>query len=124
MTLTGCAGLVALLALTGCAHSVTNAAAPATATEHVAPAGAGTILSLRVVAARSDSDPWRVALLADAGGATASLGDGSAGQITEFIVRIDGGSTISVVQTNELGFRVGDRVIVLHDGHTRLARPG
>jgi outer membrane lipoprotein SlyB len=124
MMLALCAGLVALLALTGCAHSVTNAAAPATATAHGATTGAGTILSLRAVAARSDRDPWRVALLADAGGAAASPGDGGAVPMTEFIVRLDGGSTISVVQTNELGFRAGDRVIVLHDGHTHLARPG
>jgi outer membrane lipoprotein SlyB len=75
------------------------------------------------VAVRDERDPWRVALLADTGGATAAVNDGNS-HLTEFIVGIDDGSTISVVQTNELGFRPGDRVSVLHDGHTHIARPG
>jgi outer membrane lipoprotein SlyB len=87
------------------------------------PSSEGTILSMRAVAVRGDRDSLRVALLADASGAATGVADGS-NPMTEFIVRIDGGSTISVVQANELGFRAGDRVIVLHDGHTHIARPG
>jgi outer membrane lipoprotein SlyB len=122
MTLAGWAGLLALLGFAGCAQTATNPATPATTARPV-PSSEGTILSMRAVAVRSDRDPWRVALLADASGAATGIADGSS-PITEFIVRIDSGSTISVVQTNELGFHPGDRVIVLHDGHTHIARPG
>ncbi len=122
MTLAGCVGLLALLGIAGCAQTATNTATPA-ATARPLPSSEGTILSMRATAARSDRDPWRVALLADASGAATGIADGS-NPMTEFIVRIDGGSTISVVQTNELGFRTGDRVTVLHDGHTHIARPG
>jgi outer membrane lipoprotein SlyB len=123
MTLAGWVGLLALMGIAGCANAVTNTASPAAATAHSVSSDEGTILSLRAVAVRSERDPWRVALLADTdGAATAIKDDGS--RLTEFIVRIDGGPTISVVQTNELGFRTGDRVSVLHDGHTHIARPG
>jgi outer membrane lipoprotein SlyB len=124
MTLAGCVGLLALLGIAGCAHAVTSAATPATATSaHSVPATEGTILSLRAVAVRSDHDPLRVALLADASGTATAVSAGNS-QLTEFIVRIDGGSTISVVQINELGLRAGDRVTVVHNGRTRIARPG
>ena len=124
MTLAGCVGLLALLGIAGCANAVTGTAtAPAAATARSLPATEGTILSLRAVAVHSDHDPWRVALLADASGTATAVDDGNS-QLTEFIVRIDGGSTISVVQANELGLRAGDRVTVMHDGHTRIARPG
>jgi outer membrane lipoprotein SlyB len=122
MTPVGWVGLLALFGIAGCAQAVTQTATPVAATVRPVPASEGTILSLRPVAVRSDRDPWRIALLADASGAT-GVADGSS-QLTEFIVRIDGGSTISVVQSNELGFRPGDRVTVLHDGHTHIARPG
>jgi outer membrane lipoprotein SlyB len=121
MTLAGCAGLLALLSVAGCAQAVTKTAAPAPTARPVS-SSEGTILSLRTVTVRSDRDPWRIALLADASGAATGVADGS-NPMTEFIVRIAGGSTISVVQTNELGFRPGDRVTVLHDGRTRIARP-
>jgi outer membrane lipoprotein SlyB len=123
MTLAERVGLLALLGIAGCANAVTNTANPAAATAHSVSSGEGTILSLRAVAVRDERDPWRVALLADASGAATAVSDGNS-HLTEFIVRIDGGSTISVVQTNELGFRPGDRVSVLHDGHTHIARPG
>ena len=48
----------------------------------------------------------------------------SVGSLMEFIVRADDGATLSIVQTNEPGFRKGDRVIILRDDRTRLARPG
>ena len=123
MTPVGWVGLLALFGIAGCAQAVTQTATPVAATVRPVPASEGTILSLRAVAVRSDRDPWGIALLADASGAATGVADGSS-QLTEFIVRIDGGSTISVVQSNELGFRPGDRVTVLHDGHTHIARPG
>ena len=36
----------------------------------------------------------------------------------------DDGAMLSIVQTNEPGFRKGDRVIILRDDQTRIARPG
>jgi hypothetical protein len=80
---------------------------------------AGTILSMRAVGPRGTVEPLRAALLADAGGHD----DGSR-SLVEFIVRADDGATLSIVQTNEPGFRKGDRVIILRDDKTRLARPG
>jgi outer membrane lipoprotein SlyB len=123
MTLAGSVCLLALLGIVGCTRLVTNGAIPGAATVHPAPSSEGTILSLRAVAVRGERDPWRVALLADATGAATAADDGN-NQLTEFIVQIDGGSTISIVQTNELGLRPGDRVTVQHDGHARIARPG
>jgi outer membrane lipoprotein SlyB len=123
MTLAGSVCLLALLGIAGCARAVTNTAASTAATARPLPSSEGTILSLRAIAVRGERDPWRVALLADAGGA-ATIGDDGNSHLTEFIIRIDSGSTVSVVQTNELGFRPGDRVVVLHDGHAHIARPG
>jgi outer membrane lipoprotein SlyB len=126
MALARCAGLLALLGIAGCAQAFTDngaPGAPAPAAAHSLPTVAGTILSMRAVAVRGERDPLRVALLADAGGGPTAVADGSS-QLTEFIVRIDGGSTISVMQTNEPGFRPGDRVTILRDGRTHIARPG
>ena len=64
-------------------------------------------------------DPMRAALLAD--GSAPGDADRS---LVEFIVRADDGATLSIVQSNEAGFRTGDRVIILRDDRTRLARPG
>ena len=44
--------------------------------------------------------------------------------LMEFIVRVDDGAVLSIVQTNEPGFRKGDRVIILRGDQTRIARPG
>jgi outer membrane lipoprotein SlyB len=115
--------MVTLLGIYGCARPVTNTTTPIAATVRPVPSSEGTILSLRAITMRSERDPWRVALLADASGAATAADDGNS-RLTEFIIRIDSGSTISVVQTNELGFRPGDRVVVLHDGHAHIARPG
>jgi outer membrane lipoprotein SlyB len=123
MTLAERVGLLALLGIAACANAVTNTANPATAIPHSVSTGEGIILSLRAVAVRDERDPWRVALLADTSGAATAVNDGNS-RLTEFIVRIDDGSTISVVQNNEPGFRVGDRVRVVRDGHTHIARPG
>ena len=117
------AGALALLGVAGCAPAVTTTATPAAATARPSPSGGGTILSMRPVRSRSDRAPWRAALLADASGTTTARDDGSS-ELTEFIVRTDGGSTISVVQSNAPGFRPGDRVFIVNDGHTRIARPG
>jgi outer membrane lipoprotein SlyB len=74
---------------------------------------------MRAVGPRGSAEPLRAALLADAGGHD----DGNR-SLVEFIVRVDDGATLSIVQTNEPDFRKGDRVIILRDDRTRLARPG
>ena len=79
----------------------------------------GTILSMRAVGPPGAVEPLRAALLA----AYSGNDDGSL-PLVEFIVRADDGATLSIVQTNEPGFRKGDRVVILRDDRTRLARPG
>ena len=58
------------------------------------------------------------------GGVVGSAVEGglSQGQAVEFIIRDDSGQTISVVQTNEERFQVGERVIITRGARTRLAR--
>ena len=38
--------------------------------------------------------------------------------------RKHGGAVLSIVQQNDAGFRAGDRVVIMRDDQTRLARPG
>ena len=123
MTRAGRLALLALIGVAGCARAVSTTATPTAPTTRPATPSEGVILSLRAVTTRSDQAAWRVALLADAGGAATPVASDN-GSLTEFIVRVDAGATISVVQTNEAGFHAGDRVVVLHDGRTHLARPG
>jgi hypothetical protein len=106
--------LLALADLAACAPA--NPPKPA---GQPAPVAMGTILSMRAVDSRAGVDPLRAALLA--GGSASSDGGRS---LVEYIVRADDGATLSIVQSNEPGFRGGDRVIILRDDRTRLARPG
>jgi outer membrane lipoprotein SlyB len=48
----------------------------------------------------------------------------STGTAMEFIIRVDNGQTVSVVQTNEDGFRPGERVVLTGGARTRIARVG
>jgi outer membrane lipoprotein SlyB len=107
-------GLVTLAGIAGCAP-----ANPPKAPVPPATINAGTILSMRPVGPRESVEPLRAALLADGGGHD----DGNR-SLMEFIVRVDDGATLSIVQANQPGFRNGDRVIILRDDRTRLARPG
>ena len=70
---------------------------------------------------------WRSNLLAGLAGAVVGGVAGSAAErslttatANEFIVELEGGGTIAVVQTNDQGLRVGDRVTVLRGDRTRL----
>lgn len=72
---------------------------------------------------------WRSNALAGIGGAIIGGMAGNAiergvtqGQATEFFVRMDQGGDMSVVQTNEEGLQVGDRVVVASGDRTRLSR--
>jgi outer membrane lipoprotein SlyB len=107
-------GLMALAGVAGCApaNPPPVAAQPATIS-------AGTILSMRAVYAHASDDPLHAALLTD----SARANDRSR-SLVEFIVRADDGATLSIVQVNEAGFHTGDRVVILHDETTHLARPG
>ena len=46
----------------------------------------------------------------------------TAGSAIEFVVRTDEGRDITVVQTNEAGLQVGERVSIIRGDRTRLAR--
>lgn len=46
----------------------------------------------------------------------------SRGRATEFIIQRQDGAQFSVVQTNEDGLQVGERVVVIYGAQTRLAR--
>ena len=118
-TLCACLALVA--AMSACAP--TGAPAPQVASPATPNVPAtGTIVSIRKVSAQPSASQWRSVLLADAA-TTRAATDGGAG-VMEFIVRAGDGSIISIVQANDVGFRTGDRVVILHDGQTHLARPG
>jgi outer membrane lipoprotein SlyB len=72
---------------------------------------------------------WRSNALAGIGGAIIGGMAGNAiergvtqGQATEFFVRMDQGGDMSVVQTNEEGLQVGERVVVASGDRTRLSR--
>ncbi len=104
--------LLALATIAGCTPANV---APAS---QQASLSAGTILSIRAVNAASEAARLRT-LLDDSGdhGRTAQA-------LAEFIVRADDGATLSIVQVNDPAFRAGERVIILRDAQTRLARPG
>jgi outer membrane lipoprotein SlyB len=106
---------ILLAGVAGCAP----AKPPPPASVQPASVSAGTILSMRTVAARASQDPLRTAMLTT--GAAPNDGGRS---LVEFIVRTDDGATLSIVQTNEPGFRSGDRVVIIRDDLTHLARPG
>ncbi len=105
---------VLLGGVAGCAP-----AKPPPATVLPASVSTGRILLMRAVAARANQDPLRAAMITTG----ASPNDGSR-SLVEFIVRTDDGATLSIVQTNEPGFRTGDRVVIMRDDVTHLARPG
>lgn len=72
---------------------------------------------------------WRSNALAGLGGAVLgglagnAIGSGvSGGNAVEFFIREDQGGDISVVQTNEEGLQVNDRVVISRGDRTRLSR--
>ncbi|NMJ44466.1 glycine zipper 2TM domain-containing protein [Roseomonas sp. JC162] len=74
---------------------------------------------------------WRARTVAGVVGALAGGIAGAAveegvtrGNAMEFIIRDDDGSTRAVVQTNELGLNVGDRVVITQTDRIRLSRAG
>jgi outer membrane lipoprotein SlyB len=72
---------------------------------------------------------WRSNALAGIGGAIVgglagnAIGQGvTRGTAIEFVVRQDNGADIAVVQTNEEGLQVGDRVVITRGDRVRLSR--
>ena len=106
--------LVTLAGIAGCAP-----ANPPKTPVQPASISAGTILSMRAVGPPGAVEPLRAAMLAESSG-----NDDVSRPLMEIIVSADDGATLSIVQTNDPGFRKGDRVIILRDDQTRLARPG
>ncbi len=82
------------------------------------PLATGRILSMRSVYSPAAADAMRAALLG-----SGSTPEKVSHPLTEFIVRTDDGPMMSIIQTNEPGFHVGDRVIILHRDRTQLAPP-
>ncbi len=139
------AGLVA------CAPSNTNTTYSGAAIGRAGYVSQGVIISMRDVVVTSPSSGVGTAVGVGAGGVAGSaLGGGvrsnilggiggavvggligyavdnqiNRGTATEFILREDSGATISVVQTNEDRFAIGERVMIIRGDRTRLARPG
>jgi outer membrane lipoprotein SlyB len=134
------------LALVACAPANTGSTYSRQQVNRAANVSTGTIVSMRDVAVQGQGNTgafvgaaaggvggsfiggdWRSNLLAGLGGAVIGGIAGNAaeraatgGTATEFIIEVAGGGTIAVVQTNEEGFRVGDRVTILQGDRTRL----
>jgi outer membrane lipoprotein SlyB len=140
-------GLVlAALVAAGCARSPGPNTYETREMNQAATVETGTIVSMRPVAVEGSGrtgtliggaaggvagsfigGDWRSNLLAGIAGAVIGGVAGGAAErsitattATEFIVEMDGGGTIAVVQGNDQGFRVGDKVTVLRGERTRL----
>ncbi len=142
LVLSGCAGKVN--------KAVTAPAVPVSPLVQPANVSYGTILAERpVTVGAADSlgpavaGPAASGTAGSAGGGDvrssilAAIGDGGAGvqaggeaeagvptdNVTEFIILVDDGRTISVVQSNGFKLAPGARVMIIHGAETRLAPP-
>jgi outer membrane lipoprotein SlyB len=141
----GLALLLAALAA-GCARAPGPSVYESRETQQAAVVERGTIVSMRPVQVEGTGrtgtliggaaggvagsfigGDWRSNLLAGIAGAVVGGVAGGAAEramtgttATEFIVELERGGTIAVVQGNEEGLRVGDRVTVLRGERTRL----
>ena len=145
----GCV-LAALFGVAACAPQNTNTTYSGQDIGRAASVSFGTIVSMRPVAVQGEGTGLGAIGGAAAGGVAGSFignndvrgnilgaiggaivggvvgsaveGGLSQGQAVEFIIRDDSGQTISVVQTNEENFQVGERVVITRGARTRLAR--
>ena len=140
---------VLLLPMAACAPSRTGEQFNARQMNRTAISRPGTVIGMREVAIQGEGrggatagaiagglagsfigGDWRSNLLAGLGGAIVGGIVGSqaeraisSGTATEFLIRpIDGGDDIAVVQTNEEGIRIGDRVRINRSDRTRVVR--
>jgi len=140
--------LVAPLGLLNCGGPPPNSTYGAYSVGEMASVSYGTIVSMRPVAIQTPptgigaltgaaaggvagsyigGDP-RANILGAIGGAllggiagSAVEGSLSGGRAIEFIIRLDDGRTVSVVQSNENRFAIGQRVAVIYGRRVRLA---
>jgi outer membrane lipoprotein SlyB len=103
------------LGVAGCAPARTDAvrAEPA-----LVPAGGGVIVSMRPMTVAASN-----AILVALNEGSAARGARPAAAV-EFIVRVDGGRTVSVVQPDAGNFRPGQRVVLTGGTRTRVAAAG
>jgi hypothetical protein len=118
------AGWIVAAALLLVVESCAPMSPPAPSGPTAAAIGAATVLTVRpIMAAAADAGGWRAALL---DGASESGAPPAGAALAEFIVRADDGATLSIVQPNDAGLRVGDRVILARpaaaSGSPRLVR--
>jgi outer membrane lipoprotein SlyB len=142
------AALALLAAVPACAPANTGSTVPAGALGGAASVSFGTIVGSRPVQVQGGSGvgtvggavaggvagsfiggDWRSNALAGLGGALLGGLAGAAaergitgGTAIEFIVREDRGGDIAVLQTNEEGLQVGDRVVITRGDRVRLSR--
>ena len=102
-----------LLLVAACTNPGTQQDAAA---KHALTVARGTILSVHAVPAASQPAVWRL-LSGDTAPAAAP-----GASLTEFIVRQDDGTTISIVQDNGLGLHAGDRVDIVRGERAYLTR--
>jgi outer membrane lipoprotein SlyB len=112
------AGLAAalLLGLAGCAPGRPDTAQARPAAAPAMGPDSGVIVSIRPMTVAA-SDTILIALNETGGG----RGSRPMAAV-EFIVRANGGRTVSVVQPDADGFRPGDHVVLTGGGRTRVAR--
>ncbi|MGH7122633.1 MAG: hypothetical protein ACREFP_27185 [Acetobacteraceae bacterium] len=131
----GCV-LIALV-LAGCAGKTTTAvplsAGGASAVTHPVDLSYGTILVERpIMIGEGGAAPGEAGsvgggdirasiLTAIEGQAESGVQETMPGGASEFIVRVDDGQTISVIQGDALRLRRGERVMIVHGAETRLA---
>lgn len=146
--LTLAAALALVVAVPACAPSNTGSTVTASGMGIAAAVSHGTIVSTRQVQVEGRSGlggvggavagglvgstiggDWRAQMLAGVGGALVGGVVGSAaernltsGTATAFTVREDRGGEFEVVQTNEEGLQVGDRVQISRGDRVRLSR--
>jgi outer membrane lipoprotein SlyB len=108
-----------LAACCGCAGTAPETPAAASAQPPDGAVTHGVIVSVRAVTAGTGQDLRR--LLGAAGAATDPIQHGNR---VEIIVRDEHGQAISLVQTNDLDFRPGERILLIPGARSRIARPG
>jgi outer membrane lipoprotein SlyB len=143
------AALALVVAVPACAPANTGSTVPASALGTAASVSFGTIIGSRPVQVSGSNTgvgavggavaggvlgstiggDWRARTAAGVGGALLGGLAGSAvergvgsGQAVEFVVREDRGGDIAVVQTNEDGLLVGERVMISRGDRVRLSR--
>ncbi len=115
----GLVGLAVLaLGVAGCTPARTDTVGTEPASATTSAPGGGVIASMRpMMVAASDA----ILIALNEGGVARGSRPTEA---VEFIIRADGGRTVSVVQSDAGGFRPGQRVVLTGGARTHVARAG